>query len=251
MRFFVVVLVAVLAGCASTKNQKSPSPGPVRPIPQTESEVPHEPLAEKGNHSPYRVLGKTYHVLPSSRGYVEQGFASWYGDQFHGRPTSSMEPFNMHELTAAHKTLPLPTYARVTNLENGQSVVVRVNDRGPFKDDRIIDLSFAAADALDMVNQGVAMVEVVAIVPESADFDRPLVETAEQLYLQLGAFGSRENALMLVRNLRDAGVVGSQVVSDASVHRVRIGPLPSAEKADSLTAELVIGGFERPVVIYE
>ena len=162
-----------------------------------------------------------------------------------------MEPFNMHELTAAHKTLPLPTYARVTNLENGRSIVVRVNDRGPFKDNRIIDLSFAAARELDMVDQGIAMVEVVAIVPESADFDRPLVETAEQLYLQLGAFGSRENALALIRDLRAAGVVGSQVYSDSRVHRVRIGPLPSAEEADALTAELVIGGFERPVVIYE
>ena len=102
-----------------------------------------EPLARYGNHSPYEVFGRKYHVMQSSAGYHERGTASWYGSKFHGRKTSSGEPYDMHLATAAHKSLPLPTYAEVTNLDNGRKVIVKINDRGPFKDDRLIDLSTA------------------------------------------------------------------------------------------------------------
>ncbi|MBS0463933.1 MAG: septal ring lytic transglycosylase RlpA family protein [Proteobacteria bacterium] len=126
--------------------------------------VPHpEPLARYGNRSPYVVLGKTYTVLPSAAGYDETGVASWYGTKFDGRVTSSLEPYDLSQFSAAHRTLPLPSYARVTNLENGRSVIVRINDRGPFHDGRLIDLSYAAAIKLGVNVHGTAKVEVKGI----------------------------------------------------------------------------------------
>ena len=128
-----------------------------------EGEDGAEPLARYGNHSPYEVFGRKYHVLASSEGYRERGTASWYGSKFHGRRTSSGEPYDMHLATAAHRSLPLPTYAEVTNLDNGRKVIVKINDRGPFKDGRIIDLSYGAALRLGMISTGTARVEVRAI----------------------------------------------------------------------------------------
>ncbi len=126
--------------------------------------IPHdEPLAQFGNRSPYTVLGRTYTVLPTSRGYLERGTASWYGEKFDGRLTSSHDLYDMYAFTAAHKTLPLPTYARVTNLDNGKSVIVKVNDRGPFHEDRILDLSYVAALKLGIVANGTGRVEVRAL----------------------------------------------------------------------------------------
>jgi rare lipoprotein A len=124
-----------------------------------------EPLARYGNRSPYTVLGRSYHVMGDSAGYSERGVASWYGNKFHGRPTSSFEPYDMYKFTAAHRTLPLPSYVQVTNLDNGRSVVVRVNDRGPFHGDRLIDLSYVAAVKLDMIQRGTARVEVRILTP--------------------------------------------------------------------------------------
>jgi rare lipoprotein A len=126
--------------------------------------VPHpEPLSRYGNRSPYAVLGKNYTILPSAAGYLERGMASWYGTKFDGRVTSSFEPYDLTQFTAAHRTLPLPSYARVTNLENGRSVIVRINDRGPFHEGRLIDLSYAAAIKLGVNVHGTAMVEVRGI----------------------------------------------------------------------------------------
>jgi len=126
-----------------------------------------EPRSAIGNRSPYTVLGKQYRVLARADGYVERGLASYYGVKFHGRRTSNREIYDMYAFTAAHKTLPLPSFARVTNLDNGKSVVVRVNDRGPFHAGRVIDLSYAAAVRLDMIRQGTARVEVRALTPDS------------------------------------------------------------------------------------
>ncbi|SEP14880.1 rare lipoprotein A [Luteibacter sp. UNC138MFCol5.1] len=139
-----------------------------------------EPRALYGNKSPYSVLGQTYTVLPSSRGYVERGIASFYGNKFHGYKTSSLEEYDMYQFSAAHKTLPLPSYARVTNLETGKSVIVRINDRGPFHENRIIDLSFAAAVKIGVWPKGTGLVEVRAIDPSDPGSDRgaPYVNTA-------------------------------------------------------------------------
>ena len=126
-----------------------------------------EPKSRGGNKSTYTVWGKKYHVMASSNGYRQRGLASWYGKKFHGHKTSNGETYDMYAMSAAHKALPLPTYARVTNLDNGKSVIVRVNDRGPFHGARLIDLSYAAAFRLDMLRKGTARVEVEAINPST------------------------------------------------------------------------------------
>ena len=136
-------------------------------IPEPQPKV--EPRSQYGNKSPYTVLGESYRVLPSASGYVERGIASWYGNKFHGYTTSTFEKYDMYAYSAAHKTLPLPSYARVTNLENGRSVVVRVNDRGPFVQNRIVDLSYVAAVKIGVWPKGTAMVEVRAINPDAPD----------------------------------------------------------------------------------
>ena len=134
-----------------------------------EPEIVAEPRSRYGNRATYSVLGKKYHVLDSAEGYVEQGLASYYGKKFHGRRTSNMEVYDMYAFTAAHKSLPLPSFARVTNLDNGNSVVVRVNDRGPFHKGRIIDLSYAAAVKLGITRAGTGRVEVRALLPGEAE----------------------------------------------------------------------------------
>ncbi|GIX32627.1 MAG: hypothetical protein KatS3mg125_0583 [Lysobacterales bacterium] len=209
-----------------------------------------EPRSRYGNHSPYTVHGRTYHVLESAKGYVERGLASWYGTKFHGRPTSSFEPYDMFQYTAAHRTLPLPTYARVTNLENGASVVVRINDRGPFKPDRIIDLSYVAALRLGIVARGTAMVEVRALDPEEAEpgpvgSSRSLQGSA--LFVQVGAFLERENARRARNRLQEAGLSGVRLTrvraNGRTFWRVRLGPFREAAEAARVLAEVRRLGF--------
>ena len=169
-----LAMVAGLAGCLSAPQRPVPAPistvPPVLSAPAMPDSVPDavpriEPRAQHGNPPFYDVFGKRYYVLSSSVGYWERGVASWYGPGFHKVRTSIGEPYDMYAMTAAHKTLPLPAYVRVTNLQNGRSVVVRVNDRGPFVGNRIIDLSYTAAAKLDMLRNGTAMVDVRSIDP--------------------------------------------------------------------------------------
>ena len=164
-----LALLTLFAACSSRPVYDSgpnagaaPSRLPADPVPK------NEPRSRYGNGPYYKVYGRTYRVLDTSYGYRERGVASWYGRKFHGRMTSSQEPYDMYAMTAAHKALPLPTYVRVRNLRNNRSIVVRVNDRGPFVDNRLIDLSYAAAVKLDMVREGTTLVEVTAI-----SFDEP------------------------------------------------------------------------------
>lgn len=169
-----------LSGCFFTRETPRPPPAPA-PVPaqmppaaarDIPDAVPRfEPRSAYGNPPFYDVFGKRYFVLSSSADYIERGVASWYGPGFHKVRTSTGEIYDMYSMTAAHKTLPLPAYVRVTNLQNGRSVVVRVNDRGPFVGDRIIDLSYTAAAKLDMLRNGTAMVEVRSVGPASAPGD--------------------------------------------------------------------------------
>ncbi len=173
-----LALAAALTGCFSTpphtdSNPASslpPVPTTLPPIPDSvPNAIPHiEPRARNGNPPFYDVFGKRYYVLSSSVGYIERGVASWYGPGFHKVRTSTGESYDMYGMTAAHKTLPLPAYVQVTNLQNGRSIVVRVNDRGPFVGNRIIDLSYTAAAKLDMLRNGTAIVEVRSIDPSQA-----------------------------------------------------------------------------------
>lgn len=164
----LVLGLATASGCAVlSTGDGAPKQGPdAASIP--DAVVRAEPKSRYGNPSSYVVFGRRYHVLDSAHGYLEQGVASWYGKKFHGKRTSSGETYDMHKMTAAHKSLPLPTYVRVTNLENDRQAVVRVNDRGPFHDDRLIDLSYAAAVKLGLDRSGTARVEVAALEPLAA-----------------------------------------------------------------------------------
>ena len=256
-----VLVLGSLAACAGNAPQRG-QPGPlprdvaVRPG-GTPSPAP--PVrAGRGNPPFYEVLGKRYHVLPTSAGYVQRGVASWYGRDFHGLSTSSGEVYDMHAMTAAHTTLPLPTWVEVTNLVNGKRVVVKVNDRGPFVDNRLIDLSYAAATALDMVRTGTTRVEVrtvappldafrpgptVAAVAPRAVLPAPVsAAPAERMFLQIGAFAEPENAERLAARLRASGFANSSVVSAPAdtrrLHRVWLGPIRDAAEFDRLDARL-------------
>lgn len=207
-----------------------------------EPEPRHEAPAAYGNRSPYKVLGKSYHVLPTAEGYVERGTASWYGQKFHGRHTSSREIYDMCSFSAAHKTLPLPSYVRVTRLDTGDSVVVRVNDRGPFHAGRIIDLSYAAAVKLGLDRSGTAPVEVRALVPGGpaparADSGPPAADPIAEAaagserprIIQVGAYRDRSNADRIAREIEQAGLADVAVeaaeVAGATLWRVRVGPV--------------------------
>jgi rare lipoprotein A len=235
---------AVRAAAAPDRDGGPPIPPDVSRVPEPQPRV--EPLAAYGNKSPYTVLGHTYNVLPSARGYNERGIASWYGTKFHGRLTSSREPYDMYAMTAAHKTLPLPTFARVTNLDNGRSVIVRINDRGPFHADRIIDLSYAAAVKLGIHIEGTGKVEVRAIDPGHPELAAlPAVTapaTPRPLFVQVGAFANRDNALQVAARLRNARIddvfLDRVLSSGRLLHRVRVGPLRTVAAADAMTARL-------------
>lgn len=163
-------VVLLLTAVACTPFPETPySEDARRASPAASRALTSEPKSRYGNPPFYEVHGKRYYVMDSAAGYVERGIASWYGPKFHGRRTSNGERYDMHGMSAAHKSLPLPTWVEVTNLDNGRSVVVRVNDRGPFKDGRIIDMSYGAAQALDMVGSGTALVEVRALDSRTAD----------------------------------------------------------------------------------
>jgi rare lipoprotein A len=232
-----------------------PDSGPAAPIDVSgvrEPEPREEPRSRYGNRSPYKVLGKTYRVLDSARGFRERGLASWYGTKFNGRNTSSGEPYDICSFTAAHKTLPLPSYVRVTNLDNGRSLIVRVNDRGPFHAGRVMDLSYAAAVRLGVDRTGTARVELEAVgpgdslrsesviasadpAPDSGTPSRQLspASPGEEVSLQLGSFAGRDNARRLADRLRQLGVdevdVDHVEVDGRDLWRVRVGPVPASE----------------------
>lgn len=168
-----VVVLGVLSGCASRGDSRTlgSSPGGADGLEIPDAVPRVEPLSKSGNPESYQVRGRRYFPQKTSRGHVERGLASWYGKQFHGRKTSSGERYDMYAMTAAHKTLPLPTYVEVTNMENGRTAVVKVNDRGPFHGPRVIDLSYSAAKKLGVIQKGTAMVELRAIDPTRPGWD--------------------------------------------------------------------------------
>jgi len=203
-----------------------------------------EPRSRLGNPPFYDVLGHRYYVLASAEGYVARGVASWYGPTFHGVRTAMGEPYDMFGMTAAHKTLPLPCYVRVTNLRNGKSVVVRVNDRGPFVANRLIDLSYTAALKLDMVREGTTLVEVRALTPgepSSSELTRASETPSPDLYVQAGAFANPSNAQHLLDRLRAAGLANAFVLArpeKSRLYRVRVGPVATVPQYDALVARL-------------
>ena len=232
-------------------------PGDVPDVSKLIEPVPKvEPRSLYGNKSPYTVLGHTYNVLPSARDYDQRGIASFYGNKFHGYKTSSLETYDMYAFSAASTTLPLPSYARVTNLENGKSVIVRVNDRGPFHQNRLIDLSYAAAVKIGIWPKGTGLVEVRGIDPghPAPELPPPAVVTSGHpgIYLQVGAFADADNAERLAQRLRQANLGAVQLmdadVNGRRVRRVRVGPLVDVDRADQVSARIEGMGLPRPQV---
>ena len=269
-----VSLSVTLAGCA-----RNPRTDVGEPAVQQAILAP--PRSALGNPPFYEVFGQRHYVLDSAQGYRRTGVASWYGEQFHGRSTSSGEPYDMFAHTAAHTSLPLPTWVEVTHLETGKQVIVKVNDRGPFVDNRIIDLSFGAAVVLDMVAEGTAPVEVRALgVPAGSEvlpYDgvpatrqagaagrgapaaMPVsaaavsIPPSQRIYLQAGAFSRQDSAAQFVDTLQANGY--RQIAIDAdhgaspSLYRVRLGPFNDVDAADTAVNKLVALGFETPHLV--
>lgn len=233
---------------------------PTRPLdPSRIREVVPRPETRTlaGNYSPYTVNGRTYRVMSSEEGYQETGLASWYGEKFHGHRTSNGERFDMYQVSAAHRSLPIPSYLRVTNLRNGREVVVRVNDRGPFHSDRIIDLSYAAAWKLGFAEQGTARVRLEAIVPDGQDAPAGrepviLADTGTHI-LQVGAYserGSAERVRRQVASMTEHPIFIREVKSGDTrrvLHRVRIGPIPGGRELEKLSAAIENAGLGRPL----
>jgi rare lipoprotein A len=237
--------------CCAAPASRSTRPSDAELLALPDAVPRDEPRAALGNPAFYEVYGQRYKVLQSAGGFVERGVASWYGPDFHGIATSTGEPYDMYSMTAAHKTLPLPAYVRVTNLRNGRSIVVRVNDRGPFKANRIIDLSYAAALKLDMVREGTTLVEIESRSPLGTEFNATPPSPAA-LYAQVGAFGLLDNAQRLQSKLTAAGLGSVQIATDSHgsrpLHRVRIGPVDSVEAYDGLVIRLHGLGIEKVVL---
>jgi rare lipoprotein A len=254
-----------MAGCTALRPEKPaapPAPVAGKPVAKPAPAPTPAPVPSTGNPPFYEVFGERYFVMPSSAGYRQTGIASWYGKDFHGKRTSSGTIYNMYEFTAAHKTLPLPSLVRVTNISNGKSVVVTVDDRGPFVKGRLIDLSYAAANELDIVRAGTGKVEVEALggasgagpvivyspgnQPQAAASSggniAPALVPAQHLYMQVGAFGDLANAERLKSRLESNGVSKVVIRYDASagktLYRVRIGPLSGSDEYDALATRI-------------
>jgi rare lipoprotein A len=220
---------------------------PIGPEQVSDARLRPDPILPFGNASPYTVNGVSYQVLEDYKGYRERGIASWYGGKFTGYKTSNGETYDLYKPSAAHKSLPIPSYARVTNLENGKSIVVRVNDRGPFHPDRLIDLSYAAAVKLGYMEQGTARVEVEVIEVAGVE-DRRNPVYGDYRFIQVGAFGEESTARALRAELQ--GLLSAPVfISPADVDgrplfRVRVGPAQDEKHFLALQQQLQDSGYQ-------
>ena len=273
MRLAVFAAVLAISGCATSSRIELPpstaappaasskgayykDDGPGADPPPNLAAIPNAVPRTESLHRfanrPYQVFGKDYVPLASLAPFTQTGVGSWYGRRFHGAPTSSGEPYDMYAMTAAHPTLPIPSYVRVTNLANGRSVVVRVNDRGPFHSDRIIDLSYTAAWKLGYVEVGSARVEVESVLPGKAEPVQEAKAETKGVFLQLGVFSAREAAENFrVRVYRELAWLSEaiQIVASGAVFRLRLGPYRSQDEArpiaDRIQSELSL----RPVIV--
>lgn len=286
-----LALFLLLGGCVSPGSPGAPpvNDGPPSHAPADLATLPDpvprvEPRSKYGNPPSYVVFGKTYYVMERPDGYAEDGLASWYGTKFHGRPTSSGERYDMYKLTAAHRSLPIPMYVRVTNLENHKSAILRVNDRGPFHSDRIMDVSYAAAVKLGFANKGTARVRVEALTgapepgvliadrapPPQQPVTEPVLATAvpmlpppqrtvpssvasDAIYLQAGAFRSRAGAERIyadIARIVDAVVEIRRSAVDA-LYRVRVGPIATMAEANRLQALIARANHPAPLIVRE
>lgn len=219
-----------------------------------------------GNRSPYTVLGNSYTVLPTEEGYSERGVASWYGEKFHGHNTSNGEVFDMYQASAAHKSLPIPSFLRVTNLDNNRSIIVRVNDRGPFHGDRIVDLSYAAAMKLGYADRGTARVQLDAVIASGFQRDTIISQAAPlnrdglslsadgSQYLQVGAFLELSAAREVLNRVKKMTSVPVAILSVNTanrqlLHRVRVGPISDPGEIRHITQSVVAANLGNPYTV--
>ena len=280
LKSIVALFALALVGCSSTptydretaggryKVRKDFAPDNPPDVSNVADAVPVDiPYSRGGNRSTYEVWGKSYNVLPTHIGYRAEGIASWYGLKFHGHKTSNGEIYDIYKMSAAHKSLPIPSFAKVTNLDNGKSVVVRVNDRGPFHENRLIDLSYSAAARLEILKQGTGRVRVEAIDARNlADTTETVEKTPQPVaslqqpkpddtgaFLQVGSFGKESSALSVQRRL--SAMDGVQAVikrvrqGDVEFHRVLVGPLTDTLSIDSMVQSLESMGYSSPLLI--
>jgi len=251
-------LTFLISACSSSnggrydmENDKAPSSAP--DVTRVEDAHPkYEPYSRGGNKKNYTVLGKGYQVMDSGKGYQATGIASWYGSKFHGHLTSNGETYDMYSMSAAHKTLPLPSYVKVTNLDNSKQVIVRVNDRGPFHEGRIIDLSYAAAHRLDVLKTGTAKVKIEVIYienPESIALAE-LKETKSH-YIQVLASSDKAKIDALAKNLETKYQLKTRLVSSNNLHRLQLGPIGQRQIATKLNDKLKNDGYPQSYMISE
>lgn len=250
------------AGRYSISQDRAPS-APMDPSLIRDVELVPLNRTRAGNRSPYTVNGKQYQVMASEEGFQQTGLASWYGEKFHGHLTSNGEIFDMYQVSAAHTGLPIPSYARVTNLENQRSIIVRVNDRGPFHNDRIIDLSYAAAYKLGFSDQGTALVHVESIIPGQQDVLLAGASTSNSAagnaggrYLQAGAFSDLRAAERLSSRLRELTtrpvfIRSVQAQNAQQLHRVRVGPIADPQEIERITDMMVAADLGQPYMVDE
>jgi rare lipoprotein A len=250
-----------LGGCSLLPGRP---PAPVVPpadVDRMPDAVPKaEPRSKYGNPDSYVVFGKRYAVMKSAAGFSERGIASWYGPDFHGKRTSSGERYDMYQMTAAHKTLPIPAYVEVVNLQNGRRAVVKVNDRGPFKDNRIIDLSYAAARKLGIWQQGTGLVDIRVVDPGAPPPGPPAaarVAAADQtlqFFVQVGAFFDRGNAERMLERVRQVAADARLTPGESNgqaVYRVQIGPFVAVEESDRIVQLLEGAGLAEHQIVLD
>ncbi|MHB1869684.1 MAG: septal ring lytic transglycosylase RlpA family protein [Steroidobacteraceae bacterium] len=257
--FGAVLLAGALGGCATSHHALAGSGGALPPLPSgwraIANPVPrYLPPAPRGNPPFYDVNGRRYYVLASAAGYNQVGVASWYGPTFDGKYTADGERYDMYAMTAANKVLPLPTYVRVTDLSNGRSIIVKVNDRGPFVAHRLIDLSYVAAAKLGMLGSGTALVDVQAITPGSpATVASAMQPVGALLYVQVGAFTVPANAARVLARLQAAGMANAFILSPSvtggELYRVRVGPISAVDQYDRLAARLTGLGYPGAILV--
>ena len=249
-------LTALMAGCTSSQHAPVSGPkiesgvvygstsGPCRPFPQSKpvnlngvkgAKITSEKYSIRGNKD-YRVLGKNYVVWRDLDSYFEEGTASWYGPGFHGQRTSNGEHYNMEGFTAAHKNLPLPSFLKVTNLENGKAVIVRVNDRGPFHGNRILDLSKGAARSLGVIGKGTAKVRLELVKPNLGPNQTSIAQmNGFKPFIQVFSTSNRDRATQITRLLKSSGHIQSFIEAKNGVYRIKVGPIAENEASNTIS----------------
>ena len=267
---YCLILTSLLIGCAQTETSRYQQKHDSAPHAPPESVLMYDAVPQyqpyaPANQRPYTIRGVHYTPLPTGKGYSAEGLASWYGQKFHGHLTSNGEIYDMYTMTAAHKTLPLPSFARVTNLANGNQAIVRINDRGPFHSERLIDLSYAAALKLGMLSSGVAKVKLDVLhvdelgqmtvgtgptIPALAPPQSLAQTNTKNVYIQVAALQDKTKIDLLGNGLTSLYQVPYQAPYENGLYRLQLGPLNDEQTSNQLLNELKINGYQGAYKVY-